>query len=80
MKFSREDLLRYFPLSFIRINIFRVALGITKHDLSSMKYHFKFVTDYFTTRNTIHYKTPRHILFDKIICEHFYELVITIAL
>ena len=25
-------------------------------------------------------KTPRHFLFDKIICEHFYELVITIAL
>ena len=32
------------------------------------------------TRNTIHCKTPRHFLFYKIICEHFYELVITIAL
>ena len=31
------------------------------------------------TRKTIHYKTPRHFLIDKIICEHFYELVITIA-
>ena len=32
------------------------------------------------TRNTIHYKTPRHFLLDKIICEHmYYELVITIA-
>ena len=32
------------------------------------------------TRNTVHSKTPRHFLFDKIIYEHFYELVITIAL
>ena len=35
---------------------------------------------YVNTRNTIHCKTPRPFLFDKVICEHFYELVITIAL
>ena len=32
------------------------------------------------TRNTIHYKTPRHFLLDKIICENLhYELVITMS-
>ena len=29
--------------------------------------------------DTIHFKSPRHFLLDKIICEHLYELVITIG-